>query len=149
VPQPAPEPAPEPVAATPAPAPEPEPVATTPAPEPEPDPAPVAQASYTSPPGAIEDSTHVTTSARALPSDIRDLPPLRGSDRVRHGLEYLRINVLRADSETTPYPHAIINLHKVFVGDVIPGTGARLAGVAEHGIALEVDASGERFYVRR
>jgi hypothetical protein len=72
---------------------------------------------------------------------------LRGSDRVRYGLENLRINMIREPTPTRPEGHAIINLNKVFVGETIPGTPARLIGVVRRGIAIEIETTGERFFI--
>ena len=80
--------------------------------------------------------------------DIRSLPLLRGSERARFGLEQLRLNVLRAASEDRPNGLAIINLNKVYVGEVIPDTRARLIAVESHGIGIEMIDTGERYYVQ-
>jgi len=82
------------------------------------------------------------------PVDPKTLPELRGSDRVRLGLENMRINVIREADANRPHGVAIINLHKVFVGERIPGTNARLIGVANSGIAIEIIGAGQRYFVR-
>jgi hypothetical protein len=72
---------------------------------------------------------------------------LSGSDQARYGLQDLRLNVLREPTPSRPQALAIINLNKVYVGENIPGTDARLIGVARHGIAIEIRSNGTRFYV--
>lgn len=83
------------------------------------------------------------------PADPEALPPLRGADKTRHNIENIRINVLRAPDDGNPYAHAVINLHKVFVGERIPGTSVKLLSVTGSGVALEVIGSGERYFLRR
>ncbi len=80
--------------------------------------------------------------------DIRTLPLLRGSERAQYGLQNLRLNVLREASEDRPNGLAIINLNKVYVGEIIPGTRARLIAVESHGIGIEMIDSRERYYVQ-
>ncbi len=83
----------------------------------------------------------------SLPSDIRSLPPLTESVRRAHGLEDMRINMLRAPSENRPRPSALINYSTLYLGDRIPETNATLIAVEVHGIAIEVD--GAKYFVRR
>ena len=80
--------------------------------------------------------------------NLRELPILRSSDRARLGLENLKLNVLREASENRPHGLAIINLNKVYIGEIIPGTRARLIEVKSHGIGIEIVDTGERFYVQ-
>ncbi|HPP60040.1 MAG TPA: hypothetical protein PLT82_13000 [Candidatus Hydrogenedens sp.] len=81
--------------------------------------------------------------------DMTRLPVLRTSDRVRLGLENMQLNVLREAGPKNPHGLAIINLNKVYVGEIIPGSSARLLDVKTHGIAIEVVGTGERYYVPR
>lgn len=81
------------------------------------------------------------------PVDLESLPILRSSERVRYGLENLRLNVLREAGPNRPSGLAIINLNKVYIGEIIPGTRARLIEVKSHGIGIEIADTGERFYV--
>lgn len=67
---------------------------------------------------------------------------------MRLGLENMRINVIREADENRPHGVAIINLHKVFVGERIPGTNAKLIGVVHSGIAIEMVETRQRFFVR-
>lgn len=82
-----------------------------------------------------------------LPKDIRELPPLRSSDRARFGLEDLKINMLREPSPNRPRGSVIINLKKVYLDDLIPGTTARLVSIAAHGIAIQVGSELELYFV--
>ena len=79
--------------------------------------------------------------------EINALPRLGERERSRHGLTELRLNVLRVATPTQPEPSAIINLKKVYVGEVIPDTRARLIGVQSRSIAIEIEGTGERYRV--
>ncbi len=81
--------------------------------------------------------------------DMTRLPVLRTSDRARLGLEDMKLNVLREAGPKNPHGLAIINLVKVYVGEMIPGSSVRLLDVETHGIAIEVVGTGERYYVPR
>jgi hypothetical protein len=83
-----------------------------------------------------------------LPRDLSTLPPLRASDEVRYGLENITINGIREPNANRPYGVAYINMDRVYVNEVIPGTRARIVGLDLRGIAIEIVGSGERFYVR-
>ena len=149
-PEPAPAPAPKPEAvavAAPAPEPEPEPMpeptplptvaeltrAPEPEPQPEPEPAPAPESLRPKDVAPVE--------------DLRALPELRSTDRMRHGLEAMRINFLRESAPQRPAAMAVINLNKIHIGEVIPGTTARLVAVERHGIGIEITSTGDRFYV--
>lgn len=82
-----------------------------------------------------------------VPEDIRELPPLRSSERARFGLESLKINMLREPSKNRPRGSVIINLKKVYLDERIPGTSARLVAVASDGIALEVGSERELYFL--
>ena len=79
--------------------------------------------------------------------DLNALPRLGQTDRERLGLGEMRLNVLREASASQPEGLAIINLKKVYVGEMIPGTGARLIAVKTRAIAIEIEGTGERFKV--
>ncbi len=83
------------------------------------------------------------------PIDITKLPVLKTSDRIRLGLENMQLNVLREPGPKNPHGLAIINLTKVYVGEMIPGTPVKLIDVKAQGIAIEVVGTGERYYVPR
>jgi hypothetical protein len=85
--------------------------------------------------------------AEPLPADISTLPVLRSSDRAKHNLEYLEINMLREAGEAYPYAKAIINLNSLFVGDRIPQTQAKVVAIELRGIAIEMIGSKERYYI--
>ncbi len=79
--------------------------------------------------------------------DVNALPRLGQNERERLGMIELRLNVLREASASQPEGLAIINLKKVYVGEMIPGTSARLIAVQSRAIAIEVEGTGERFKV--
>jgi hypothetical protein len=167
----APKPAPEPVPAAseapapapsqpaaPAPAPKPVPVvaAAAPAPEPEPEPEPtplptLAELTRAPEPEPAPAPAPAPESLRAKDvapvEDLKALPELRSTDRMRHGLEAMRINFLRESAPQRPAAMAVINLNKIHIGEVIPGTTARLVAVERHGIGIEITSTGDRFYV--
>lgn len=84
----------------------------------------------------------------AGPVDITGFPRLSNSDKARLGLDDLKLNVLREATDTRPEALAIINLNKVYVGENIPGTDARLIAVTRHGIGIEMRRTGDRYYVQ-
>jgi len=86
-------------------------------------------------------------STAPLPENLKDLPRMRAAERARMGLENIRINMLREASETRPYGLAVINLDKVYVGDLIPRTQVKLLEVEPRGIAIENLADGKRYYI--
>ncbi len=79
--------------------------------------------------------------------DINGLARLGQTEREKLGLGELRLNVLREASPSQPEGLAIINLKKVYVGEMIPGTNARLIAVKSRAIAIEIEGTGERFKV--
>jgi hypothetical protein len=80
---------------------------------------------------------------------LESLPVLRDRDRRRLGLDSMRINVLRAKGPRRPNPVAIINLSKVYIGDLIPNTRAKLIGIRMNGIGIAMQGSNERFFVEQ
>lgn len=81
------------------------------------------------------------------PVDMDALPMMNHADRDRMGLTELKINLLRPPGERRPIGLAILNLDKVYVGDKIPGSSARLVGVNIHGIAVESTTSGAQYFI--
>ncbi len=93
--------------------------------------------------GAVHDFAE-----QELEVDPRTLPRLRESHCERMGIRELQINMLQPKSKTRPYPSAIINLNKVYVGERIPRTSARLIAVdGLNGIAIEIESTKKRYYV--
>lgn len=88
--------------------------------------------------------------ARTTPEviDLNKLPILRGSDRQRHGLDRLQLNMVGVATERRPTAFAIINLNKVYIGETIPDTNARLIAVGREGIGIEIVGSGQRYLVQ-
>lgn len=84
-----------------------------------------------------------------IPEDIRTLPMLSRNDRSHYNLENLSLNMLNEANAQRPTGNAIINLEKVFVGETLPGTNAKLVDVRSHGIAVEILSSHQRFYIPR
>ena len=83
------------------------------------------------------------------PEAVNALPRLTLADQERYGLGELRLNVLREAGPGNPDPVAIINLKKVYLGERIPGTRARLIGISSRAIAIEIEDTGARFRVSR
>ena len=132
--------------------PEPEPA------EPEPEPAPptpepesghlsgtpnesAEQPQEEAPPARVEPLAPLPLSPEALAA----LPLLSESKRRQLGLPDLTINCARLNKDPNKTAWAWINLHKVIVGEEIPGTTAVLVGVDDRGVGLEV--SGKRYYL--
>lgn len=84
-----------------------------------------------------------------LPGDIdlSTLAILTETERVRLGLPVLKINIVGMPSRQNPRAAALINMQKVYVGEYIPNTNARLIGIELRGVGIEVD--GRRYYLSR
>jgi hypothetical protein len=81
-------------------------------------------------------------------SDLKKLPPLRETDRVRLGFDKVKINMVQPVTEKQPHARAIINYKPIMIGEIIPQTRTKLIGVDTNGIAIEATASGERYFVQ-
>ena len=176
VPKPEPVPPPAPVVAAPEPAPMPTApvVVETPKAEPEQHPLPDAaalmrQQELASPPPAPAADEGIVLAQATAPSrapvfavppaaradsgpvDMDALPRLSTQEREDLGLDNIRLNVLRPADKDQPDALAIINLKKVYVGEMIPGTSARLIAVESGAIGVEVDSGGaqKRFRIPR
>ena len=66
--------------------------------------------------------------------NIDALPRLSSQDRENLGLNNLQLNVLRPADKNQPDALAIINLKKVYVGEMIPGA------VTEHEMEVRIYA---------
>lgn len=84
-----------------------------------------------------------------LPEDIRSLPMLSRAERSQFRLDGVQLNMLNAAGPTRPLGNAFINLEKVFVGEFLPGTNAKLIEVTSHGIAVEIQSTRQRYYIPR
>ncbi len=118
------------------------PIAPAPVEEPAPAPAPAPE-----PEAAPEAQDSMDPKDVAPVADVKELPVLRTSDRISFGLENMRVNFLREATPNRPAAMAVINLNKIHIGEVIPGTKARLVAVEREGIGIEITDSGKRFYV--
>lgn len=107
----------------------------------------VAEATLPSSPPPVAADTNIPLVKDMEPVDVDGLTPLRTTERIRYGLENMKINMLREPNVSRPNGLAVINLVKFYVGEVITGTRARLIGVEGHGIAIEMIDSGERYFV--
>jgi hypothetical protein len=105
-------------------------------------PAPVA---YAAPAQAKE----VKVNNEPLPPDIRSLPMLSRQDRGQYRLEGIQLNMLNEQGPTRPIGNAFINLEKVFIGEFLPGSNAKLIDVKSFGVAVEIQSTGQRFYIPR
>lgn len=110
--------------------------------------APPRPAANTAPPIAVPPPAARTASG---PVDLSNLPRLSVHDREYLGLDNIRLNVLRPADKDQPDALAIINLKKVYVGEMIPGTRARLIAVDSGAIGIEVEGDGDqkRFRIPR
>lgn len=87
--------------------------------------------------------------APVVPNDIRQLPMLTRNERDQYRLNDIKINMLNVENDLRPLGNAIINLEKVFIGETLPGTNARLVAVENHGIAIEILSTRQQYYIRR
>ena len=85
--------------------------------------------------------------AKPAEDEIDKLPILSESVRVRLGLPALKINIVGIPNNRNPRASALINMQKVFQGETIPGTSARLMTVDLRGVVLEVN--GQRYFLPR
>ncbi|HRI88333.1 MAG TPA: hypothetical protein PK869_08710, partial [Candidatus Hydrogenedentes bacterium] len=88
-----------------------------------------------------------TTMAEKGNVDFDRLPILTETDRVRLGLPQLKINIVGIPNSRNPRASALINMQKVYVGENIPSTQARLIDVDLRGVAIDV--GGNRYFVSR
>jgi len=93
--------------------------------------------------------TEATPRAKPLPADIRQLPMLSRTEREQYRLENIALNMLNEANALRPTGNAIINLEKVFVGETLPGSNAKLVEVQSHGIAIEIMSTHQRYYIPR
>ena len=80
-------------------------------------------------------------------TDIDKLPILSESVRVRLGLPPLKINIVGIPNSRNPRASALINMQKVYVGETVPGTSARLLDVNLRGVSLDIN--GQRYFLSR
>lgn len=122
-----------------------------PAPKPTPPPAPRVEAPKPASPAMIPKpiTTPVEPKREAAPLDITTLPILHKSDYGKYGLDGMSLNMLREPSKDRPNGLAIINLNKVYPGEVIQGSQARLIGVVRSGIGIEIESTGEQYFIEQ
>lgn len=109
---------------------------------------PTTRASAPAAPPAPAAST-APRSSGALPSaaELRRLPELSESQRLAMGLPEITINVITEHALALNPPRAMINWHRVAVGEEIPKTEAVLIGIDQTGIGIE--AGGKRFRISK
>ena len=73
------------------------------------------------------------------------LPVLTPSEQERLGLPRLKVNFVSQASSQRPQPYALINYKKVYAGETIPSTNARLIAVSVQGVGIEI--GGQKFFV--
>jgi hypothetical protein len=104
--------------------------------------APPAIAKAETSPVAVE-----PTPAKPTENEMDKLPILSESERVRLGLIPLKINIVGIPNNRNPRASALINMQKVYVGETIPGTSARLVDVSLRGVSLSIN--GTRYFLSR
>lgn len=77
--------------------------------------------------------------------NLSALPTLSESERLRLDLPKLKINIVGLPTKRQPHPSALINLNKVYVGENIPNTDARLIAVELRGVGIEVN--GRKYFL--
>ncbi|MBX7259701.1 MAG: hypothetical protein K1Y02_25320, partial [Candidatus Hydrogenedentes bacterium] len=85
--------------------------------------------------------------AKSLSEEVNlsALPTLSESERLRLDLPKLKINMVGLSTKRQPHPSALINLNKVYVGENIPNTDARLIAVELRGVGIEIN--GRRYFL--
>ncbi len=114
---------------------------TRPAPPPAPKPAPR--------PVKTPEARLPVANTEPIPADIRTLPMLTRTERTQYRLDGVQLNMLNVAGPTRPIGNAFINLEKVFIGEILPGSNAKLIGVKSYGIAIEIQSTGQRYYIPR
>ncbi|NUM55500.1 MAG: hypothetical protein HUU46_17770 [Candidatus Hydrogenedentes bacterium] len=122
----------------------PKPAAPAPAPA---KPAPPVQPAQTTVAATVTPSNAEGTAKADIETDVEKLPILSESVRVRLGLPALKINIVGIPNNRNPRASALINMQKVYVGENIPGTSARLMDVSLRGVALDIN--GQRYFLSR
>ena len=79
--------------------------------------------------------------------NLADLPILTETVKMRYSLTRMKLNMTRPANTLRHQASAIINAKPVFEGERVPGTEARLIGVLQNGIAIEIIPTGEQFYM--
>jgi len=79
--------------------------------------------------------------------DLATLPVLTESERIRLGLPNMKINIVGLPSKRQPRPSALINFEKIFLGEYIPNTRARLIAVDLRGVGIDV--GGMRYFLEK
>jgi hypothetical protein len=79
--------------------------------------------------------------------DLTTLPVLSESERIRLGLPSLKINIVGLPTKRQPRPSALINFEKVYLGEYIKNTKARLIAVELRGVGIEV--AGHRYFMEK
>ncbi len=79
--------------------------------------------------------------------NLNTLPMLSESERIRLGLPKLKINMVGLTNDRNPRPSALINFQKVYVGEYIKDTNARLIKVELRGVGIEV--AGHRYFLEK
>lgn len=87
--------------------------------------------------------------SRPAPEDIRSLPMLSRSEKAQYRLDTLEFNMLNEANAQRPMGSAVINLEKIFIGETLPGTNAKLIDVRNHGIAVEIQSTRQQYYIPR
>lgn len=117
---------------------------------PKPAPAPKAAAAVAKPAPPVQppkETADAEPAKASVETDMEKQPILSEAVRVRLGLPPLKINIVGIPNERNPRASALINMQKVYVGENIPGTSARLMDVSLRGVS--VDINGQRYFLSR
>jgi beta-lactamase regulating signal transducer with metallopeptidase domain/LysM repeat protein len=80
--------------------------------------------------------------------DVNSLPKLTSELIEELGLSEFTIQMLREVSEDRPDGLAIVNLEKVKVGDLLPGTKCKIIGISRQGLGIEDSKTGDRYLLQ-
>ncbi len=79
---------------------------------------------------------------------LKELPILTKAGQLQYADGPLMINMVGPASETNPQGYSVINKMTVYEGQTIPRTELRLLVVELDGVAVAVQGSGQRYYIK-
>jgi len=94
---------------------------------------------------SVEPSLEVARTEPVVPEAVETDEDVTASRQLPRAVKIpdLRINIIRAASDNNPRPVAVVNMHKVYEGDVVGDTGVRVVRIDANEILVEYD--GHRF----
>lgn len=94
-----------------------------------------------------ENEAPLTAPAPQVIVSIRQLPLLTPAIEARHALPALHLNMVRPAGPSSPHDMAVINRVKVYAGDRIQNSRARLLRVESYGIAVGIVGTNDNYFI--